>query len=66
MSGFIVGESLFNVGLAGLIVGTGNGEPLALPISWDEHTTMLVALVSGLAVVAGLYRWSARKAQQCQ
>jgi putative OPT family oligopeptide transporter len=66
MSGFIVGESLFNVGLAGLIVGSGKGEPLALPISWDEHNTMIIALVSGLAVVAGLYRWSSAKAQQCQ
>jgi putative OPT family oligopeptide transporter len=66
MSGFIVGESLFNVGLAGLIVGTGNGEPLALPINLDEHTTMIIALVSGLAVVAGLYRWSSRKALSCQ
>ncbi len=66
MSGFIVGESLFNVGLAGLIVGSGKGEPLALPISWDEHNTMIIALVAGTAVVAALYRWSSAKARQCQ
>ena len=30
MSGFIVGESLFNVALAGLIVATKKGEPLAI------------------------------------
>jgi putative OPT family oligopeptide transporter len=64
MSGFIVGESLFNVALAGLIVATGTGEPLAIATGMGEHTQMLVALVAGSAVVAGLYRWSARNAER--
>jgi putative OPT family oligopeptide transporter len=63
MSGFIVGESLFNVGLAGLIVLTGNGEPLAINNGLSEAQTMVVALVVGVAMVWGLYRWSSRSAR---
>jgi putative OPT family oligopeptide transporter len=62
MSGFIVGESLFNVALAGLIVLTNNGEPLAIANSMSEATTMLVALAVAATVVLGLYRWSAKSA----
>jgi len=60
MSGFIVGESLFNVALAGLIVVTGKGEPLAIANPLSEAQTMIVALILGVAMVWGLYRWSAR------
>ncbi len=63
MSGFIVGESLFNVALAGLIVLTNNGEPLAIKNSMSEATTMLIALAVAGAVVVGLYRWSANSAR---
>jgi len=62
MSGFIVGESLFNVALAGLIVLTNKGEPLAIANSMSEATTMLTALAVAAAVVVGLYRWSAKSA----
>ncbi|MBY0557234.1 MAG: oligopeptide transporter, OPT family [Burkholderiaceae bacterium] len=64
MSGFIVGESLFNVALAGLIVLSGKGEPLAIANSLSESSTMLVALFVGTATVWGLYRWSARQGEQ--
>ncbi|MGV7210557.1 OPT family oligopeptide transporter [Oxalobacteraceae bacterium A2-2] len=64
MSGFIVGESLFNVAIAGLIVASGNGEPLAIANGLSEGQGMLVALAIGAAIVGGLYRWSARSAQQ--
>jgi putative OPT family oligopeptide transporter len=64
MSGFIVGESLFNVGLAGLIVATKVAEPLAIANSMGETTHMLIALVLGTAIVTGLYRWAARSARQ--
>jgi putative OPT family oligopeptide transporter len=64
MSGFIVGESLFNVALAGLIVLSGNGTPLAIANSLSESATMGVALVVGAAVVAYLYRWAAQQAQK--
>lgn len=60
-SGFIVGESLFNVALALLIVTTNKGEPLALPFAPPEHVGMILALIAAAAVVIGLYRW-ARKA----
>ncbi|MQA20087.1 OPT family oligopeptide transporter [Rugamonas rivuli] len=60
MSGFIVGESLFNVALAGLIVVSGKGEPLAIANSLSEAQTMVVALIFGVAMVWGLYRWSAK------
>ncbi|MGW8392804.1 OPT family oligopeptide transporter [Pseudoduganella sp. HUAS MS19] len=62
MSGFIVGESLFNVALAGLIVLTNKGEPLAIANSMSEATTMLIALAVAASVVVGLYRWSAKSA----
>ncbi|MES2740949.1 MAG: oligopeptide transporter, OPT family [Pseudomonadota bacterium] len=61
MSGFIVGESLFNVALAGLIVLSGKGEPLAIANGLSESQAMVVALVLGAAAVSGLYAWSARK-----
>jgi putative OPT family oligopeptide transporter len=64
MSGFIVGESLFNVGLAGLIVASGVGEPLAIDTGMSETTQMLIALVVGGAVVASLYRWAANSARR--
>jgi ABC-type amino acid transport system permease subunit len=64
MSGFIVGESLFNVALAGLIVVSGKGEPLAIANSLSEAHTMIIALVVGIAVVWGLYRWSAKSGRE--
>jgi putative OPT family oligopeptide transporter len=66
MSGFIVGESLFNVALAGLIVLSGKGEPLAIANSMSEGTSMGVALIVGIAIVWGLYRWSARSGAAVQ
>ncbi len=63
MSGFIVGESLFNVALAGLIVLSGKGEPLAIPTGLGEGAGMVIALVVGGAIVGGLYRWANRSAR---
>ncbi|ADG09561.1 oligopeptide transporter, OPT family [Caulobacter segnis ATCC 21756] len=60
-SGFIVGESLFNVALALMIVSTGKGEPLAVPFAPPEHVGMVLSLLAAAIVVIGLYRW-ARKA----
>ncbi|RAK52343.1 OPT family oligopeptide transporter [Phenylobacterium deserti] len=60
VSGFIVGESLFNVALAGLIVGTGNGAPLALaPEGFGPG--VLLALVGYIAVAAGVYAWAGKR-----
>jgi len=66
MSGFIVGESLFNVALAGLIVLSGQGEPLAIANSLSEAETMIVALVVGAFAVVGLYMWSSKKARHIE
>lgn len=66
MSGFIVGESLFNVALAGLIVWSGKGEPLAIPNGLSQGQAMVMALVLGFLVVGGLYRWTARTARRIE
>lgn len=63
MSGFIVGESLFNVALAGLIVVSGDGEPLAMTTALTEAHMMLISLVAMVVVVAGLYRWAGKQAK---
>jgi putative OPT family oligopeptide transporter len=58
-SGLIVGEGLFGVALAGLIVATGSQTPLAVV----SEPTWLASLV-GVGVFAGLvyalYRWALR------
>lgn len=63
-SGFIVGESLFNVALSGLIVGTGNGEPLAIGIEIGEGMQMVLATAVAAVVVMGLYVWCRRAADK--
>ena len=66
MSGFIVGESLFNVALAGLIVASGVGEPLAITSGLSEEVRMLIALFVGGAIVSSLYRWAAKSARRVE
>ena len=66
MSGFIVGESLFNVALAGLIVASGVGEPLAITTGLSEEVRMLIALFVGGAIVSSLYRWAAKSARRVE
>jgi putative OPT family oligopeptide transporter len=61
-SGLIVGESLFGVLLAGLIVGTGNGSPLALVGDDFKPFDVLLGVVTFAAVLAALYRRAARAA----
>jgi len=61
-SGLIVGESLFGVGLAGLIVSSGRAEPLGLaPPSFAPAAYSLGALVFA-AVVVALLSWAGRLA----
>ena len=61
-SGLIVGESLFNVALAGLVVLTNKGEPLA--VVGDSFASAAVATGGlGFVVVAiGLYVWTRSRA----
>jgi putative OPT family oligopeptide transporter len=57
-SGFIVGESLFNVALALVVWLTDKSEPLALPFAPSEHIGMILSLVAAAVVVFGLYNWA--------
>ena len=63
-SGFIVGESLFGVLLAGLIVGTDSGSPLALIGDGHEAATMAAGTLMVVALLFGLYRWTGRSADR--
>jgi putative OPT family oligopeptide transporter len=59
-SGFIVGESLFGVLLAGLIVATGSGEPLALVDGGHPGAAMAAGAVLVALLLVLLYRGTAR------
>ncbi|HEY1882838.1 MAG TPA: oligopeptide transporter, OPT family [Candidatus Cybelea sp.] len=63
-SGLIVGESLFGVLLAGLIVSTNKPEPFALV---GDGFATASAILGGLAfavVLGGLYWWTSRVSQR--
>jgi putative OPT family oligopeptide transporter len=60
VSGLIVGESLFNVALAGLIVATNSGAPLAL-VPEGFAPAPVLALAGYLGVMALLYAWAGRR-----
>jgi putative OPT family oligopeptide transporter len=63
-SGLIVGESLFGVLLAGIIVFSGNATPLAVVgDAFQGYATWLGGIVFVFTIIA-LYRWSARLAQR--
>jgi putative OPT family oligopeptide transporter len=59
-SGLIVGESLFNVALAGLIVLAGRGEPLAVVGESFAPAATALGVVGYIAAIAGLYLFSGR------
>ena len=61
-SGLIVGESLFSVALAGLIVATGKGEPLGLVTDF-ERPSMFIGILVAAGLIAVLYRWTRAKAE---
>jgi putative OPT family oligopeptide transporter len=66
-SGLIVGESLFNVLLAGLIVATNNGSPFGfVPTDgfWVAPWPMLAGIVVFFAMVWWLYAWTKSKADR--
>jgi uncharacterized oligopeptide transporter (OPT) family protein len=56
-SGLIVGESLFGVLLAGLIVASHREEPLALVGDAFTGPANVIGAVAFVAVIVGLYRW---------
>ncbi|UAK23946.1 OPT family oligopeptide transporter [Sphingomonas nostoxanthinifaciens] len=59
-SGFIVGDGLFGVALAGLIVATGSGAPLALVGTSFATPGIVIGLALFAGLLAVLYRWTAR------
>ena len=63
VSGYIVGDSLLNVAVAGLIAATGQGAPLAVvPESFAPATPLAIAVYA--VVCVGLYAWTARQARR--
>ena len=58
-SGLIVGESLWGVALAGLIVATGKGEPLAVVGDGFAGPAIWIGLAAFGVSTAALYRWIA-------
>ncbi len=64
VSGLIVGESLFNVALAGLIVVTSNGTPLALVGDAFQDKALWIAGAAFLITPLGLYLWSWNRAKR--
>jgi putative OPT family oligopeptide transporter len=63
-SGLIVGEGLFNVLLAGIVVATGNASPLAIVGDWFHPYAVPLAAIALLATIWLLFNWSARLAQR--
>ena len=59
-SGLIVGESLFGVALAGIVVATDNGTPLA--IVGEGFPAISVGAIAFAVISLGLYLWTAGKA----
>jgi len=64
VSGLIVGESLFNVALAGLIVASGKGTPLALVGDSFAGPSTWLAAAAYVVVPLALYLWTWRRAQR--
>lgn len=58
-SGLIVGESLFGVLYAGIIVVSGRATPLAIVGDTFATPSTILGVVAFVAVVFGLYRWTA-------
>jgi putative OPT family oligopeptide transporter len=63
-SGLIVGESLVGVVLAGLIVASGNGTPLAVVGDAFQGWSTVLGGIAFIAVGAWLYRWTAALARR--
>ena len=56
-SGLIVGESLFLVMTAGVIVSTGNDEPFAMLPDGSTWPAMLAGLAAFAVITVALYAW---------
>ncbi len=65
-SGYIVGESLFNVMHALLIVVTQKDAPLAFMPAVEEHAGTIIAFVMATVIVVGLHMWAAGQAKKVE
>jgi putative OPT family oligopeptide transporter len=64
-SGMIVGESLFGVVLAGLVVSTQKDAPLNLaPANWPADTANWIGLATFAALIVLLYLWMIAKSRR--
>ncbi len=63
-SGLIVGESLFGVLLAGIIVASDKDDPLGLVGDAFAGIGKLLGGLVFVALVAALYRWIARRSDR--
>lgn len=61
-SGLIVGESLFGVFTAGVIVATRDDAPFAMLPDGSAWPAMLAGIVGFVAITFGLYRWTRGRA----
>ncbi len=61
-SGLIVGESLFGVFTAAVIVSTQNAEPFGLIPAGSAWPAMIAGVIAFAAAVYGLYAWTKSKA----
>lgn len=59
-SGLIVGESLFGVFLAGLIVSTGRPEPLGIAGDAFAPAAVAIGAIAFISALAGLFWWMKR------
>lgn len=65
-SGLIVGESLFGVLLAGLIVVTNKANPLSLVSDSFQVAGTAIGAIAFVVTVLGLYAWTARLSQRAK
>ena len=63
-SGLIVGESLFGVLLAGIIVVSKKGEPFAVVGDGFATAANYIGTIAFALIVFALYRWIGKRAQQ--
>jgi putative OPT family oligopeptide transporter len=61
-SGLIVGESLFGVALAGIIVASGSAAPLAVVGDSFTAASNWIGALAFAIVIGSLYRWIAKRA----
>ena len=63
-SGLIVGESLFGVFTAAVVVGTENGSPFALIPEGAVWPAMIVGVIAFAALAFGLYAFTRKRASE--